>query len=95
MKDTGYPDDIHQYDHDPRSPFYDDKGYESFIETRVEELLADISELMMVEGEDIAEIVFDQWQDGSSDNKKAVLKRLDDYFEKLADDQADKEWGDL
>ena len=94
MKDSGYPDDILNYSDDPRSPFYDDSGYEAFYESRVNELLEDVTELMNVDHDAILEIIFDQWQDGSSDNKKAVLGRLDDYFESLAENQADLEWSE-
>ena len=37
MGDPGYPDDIRQYDRDPRSPFYDDPTETpAFEETRTE-----------------------------------------------------------
>ena len=91
---SNYPDDIHQYDSDPRSPFYDDKGYEAFYESRVAELLKDVTEIMNIDHDAILEIVFDQWQDGSSDNRKLVLIRLDIYFEGLAEIQADLEWSE-
>ena len=95
MNDSGYPDDIRQYDSDPRSPFYDDKGYEAFYESRVAELLEDITEIMNIDHDAILEIVFDQWQDGSSYNKKEVLNRLGTYFNNLAENQANKEWSEL
>ena len=94
MKDTGYPDDIRQYDNDPRSPFYDDRGYESFIESRVNELLDDVSELTNIKHDILLEIIFDQWGDGSAENKTKMLNRLDTYFNSLAENQADKEWGE-
>ena len=91
MKDPGYPDDIHQYDDDPRSPFYDDRGYESFFESRVNELLDDITELTDVGYDAIVEIIFDKYQ---PTNKIEMLDRLDTYFNDLAEKQADKEWGE-
>ena len=92
MSDPGYPDDIRQYDHDPRSPFYDDKGYELFFESRVDELLKDVTELTDVDHDAITEIIFDQWKDGKPANKTAMLNMLDKYFNGLAEKQADKEW---
>ena len=93
MKDSGYPDDIRQYDNDPRSPFYDDKGYEAFFESRVDELLEDITELT-IDHDAILEIIFDQWQDGSAKNRQEVTNRLATYFCSLAVNQADKEWSE-
>ena len=89
---SNYPDDIRQYDHDPRSPFYDDDGYELFTESRVEELLKDITELDNIDHDAILEIVFDQWQDGSKENRQEVTNRLATYFGSLAENLADKEW---
>ena len=94
MRDTNFPDDIRQYDNDPRSPFYDDRGYELFFDSRVEELLKDITELTDVDHDAITEIIFDQWLDGSAANKTEMLNRLDTYFNSLAEKQADKEWGE-
>ena len=37
MRHDNYPDDIRQYDHDPRSPFYDD-SYERCCEAHAEAL---------------------------------------------------------
>ena len=93
MKDTCYPDDIRQYDHDPRSPFYDDGGYEAFYESRVDELLEDITELT-IDHDAVLEIVFDQWLDGSAKNRQEVTNRLATYFGSLAENQADSEWGE-
>ena len=93
MSDPGYPDGIHSSDSDPRSPFYDDGGYELFFESRVDELLEDVTELNINHGA-VLEIVFDQWQDGSAGNKTALIIRLDAYFKDLAEKQADKEWSE-
>ena len=37
---SNYPDDIRQYDHDPRSPFYDDRN-ERYIESLSHEIATD------------------------------------------------------
>ena len=89
---SNYPDDIRQYDHDPRSPFYDDGGYELFIESRVDELMEDITELDNIDNDAIAEIIIDKWQEGSAKNKCELLNSLDTYFNNLAEKQAEKEW---
>ena len=44
MRNDNYPDDIREYDDDPRSPFYDsraDDAKEDWINNKIEELLAD------------------------------------------------------
>ena len=94
MSDSGYPDDIHQYDNDPRSPFYDDRGYELFFESRKQELIDDVSELGDVEVEDIGEIVMDSWGSGKAGDKAGLLTALDNYFSDLAEKQTNKEWSD-
>ena len=94
MRDTHFPDDIRQYDNDPRSPFYNDGGKEVFIETRSAELLSDVTELDMVENSDIGEIVMDSWGNGKAGDKASMLSALDKYFEKLAETQTESEWCD-
>ena len=39
-----YPDDIRSYDHDPRSPFYDDGGLEDAEESLFEEIRTSLVE---------------------------------------------------
>lgn len=92
MSDSGYPDDIRQYDNDPRSPFYDDSKHEAFVDSRKSELLDDVSELGDVEVEAIGEIVMDSWGNGKAGDKAGLLNALDKYFDNLADKQAEKEW---
>ena len=36
--DPGYPDDIRQYDHDPRSPFYNDPTETAEFEAKQREM---------------------------------------------------------
>lgn len=85
----GYPDDIANYDNDPRSPFYDDKGYSDFVDERVAELMEDVSEIDtdLISNEVIAEIVIDGWAD------KSFASELDKVFWLAAEKQAEQEWG--
>ena len=39
MGDPGYPDDIRQYDHDPRSPFYDDPTESAAFESKKDDMI--------------------------------------------------------
>ena len=94
MSDSGYPDDIHQFDNEPRSPFYDDSNHEAFVDSRKQELLDDVSELGGVEVDAIDEIVIDSWGKGKAGDKAGLLTSLDNYFGDLADKQAEKEWGE-
>ncbi len=44
--DPGYPDDIRQYDNDPRSPFYDSRAEEALEDELWERMPAKIAESM-------------------------------------------------
>lgn len=83
-----YPDNIRQYDHDPRSPFYDDSKHEEFIEHREKQLMDDVLQLNNVDIEHISEIIMEEW---NFDNVE-MLDTLDDYFRSLAEKQAESEW---
>ncbi len=89
MKDTGYPDDIRQYDSDPRSPFFDDKGEEVWHENRVNELMENPGELNRAQNSVIVSISIDAYNET---DPQAVFSALTKYFEKLANAQADEEW---
>ena len=39
MGDPGYPDDIRQYDRDPRSPFYDDPTESAAFESKKDDII--------------------------------------------------------
>ena len=39
MGDPGYPDDIRQYDHDPRSPFYDEPTESAAFEDKKDDMI--------------------------------------------------------
>lgn len=85
---SNYPDDIRKYDNDPRSPFFDDGGYDVWVDDRMGELLEDMSELDDIEEDVIAEIVLDEY----SKKENNVKQALDNYFEELAEAQANREW---
>jgi len=40
---SNYPDDIRDFDHDPRSPFYDDGGFEDACSVKHSEIEEDIA----------------------------------------------------
>ncbi len=90
MKGSGYPDDIHQYDSDPRSPFYDDGGKEDWIDNRRAELLDDPSELP-VDLELIGESIFDLYE-CKGYTKDMLHIWVVGYIEELADKQAAIDW---
>ncbi len=57
-----YPDDIHAYDNDPRSPFFDDGGYEEVVESAFEDIESALVEDKDFDGIDRQDID-DQWDD--------------------------------
>jgi len=49
MSDPNYPDDIRQYDHDPRSPFYNDPTESVAFENQKQEMLEKRMEKLVCE----------------------------------------------
>ena len=83
---SNYPDDIHQYDNDPRSPFYDDKGYEAAFEEKYREFInnpSDIEVDLDLVGESIMDIFCSKDYDWTKDLHDWVC----DYLAKCADKQ--------
>ena len=87
MSDSGYPEDIHQYDNDPRSPFYDDKGYEAAWESKYNEFL-DNPDDIEVDLELIGEAMMSIYCSKDYDRTKDLHDWLYDYLAKCADKQA-------
>ncbi len=87
------PEDTRQYDHDPRSPYYDDGGQEAWCEQRYDELLKDISEIDCLDLEKLGELVVDFWHtEGIRRSRHQLLDALGNYIEQQANAQTDKDW---
>jgi hypothetical protein len=71
-----YPDDIRQYDNDPRSPFYDSR-FDDYVEDELQERLPTITADRMEEcyyGEDCMEDI--DWEDEGFKQFMEVLARI-------------------
>ncbi len=92
------PEDIRNFDQDPRSPYYDDGGQEAWCDQRYDELLKDVSEIDCLDPDVVSEIVVSYWDDKSEDgvdDKKILLAKLGEYIERSAVQQSDKDWENL
>ena len=87
---SNYPDDIHQYDNDPRSPFYDDGGYENFVEEKTNEYNDDCSGCSTIDDVVIVEIVWDEYPKFEN-----LTKRLSEYIETKIQAQVLIDWENL
>ena len=86
---SNYPDDIHQYDNDPRSPFYDDGGYEVALDEKIKEFLENPDDIE-VDLEKVGEAAIDFF---CSKEHTAVDFEiwLDSYIRECAQTQAEKD----
>jgi len=94
LGESNYPDDMSQYDSDPRSPNYDDGGWESWSEQRFSELAADISEIKkrdLIE-ENIVDIIVDQWEIGNEKSQMHIVNYISQMIEKEIESQIETEW---
>jgi len=83
-----------QYDSDPRSPNYDDGGWESWSEQRFSELGSDISEIKkrdLIE-ENIVDIIVDQWEIGDEKSQMHIVNYISQMIEKEIESQIETEW---
>lgn len=94
FNESNYPDDMSQYDNDPRSPNYDDGGYDDWADSRVAEFKSDISELNEEAAikEVMVEQILDGWQIGNQEAQHAVINNIDGYIDQVAGERLEYEW---
>lgn len=73
-RDPGYPDDIRQYDNDPRSPFYN--GPERRPDHELEE-----EELAGIRHEEVADYLFECQTEGNLEKQLVAAFESDDAIE--------------
>lgn len=80
-----YPYNIRGYDTNPRSPFYDDGGYDLFIDSRISDLMDDTSKISpdYFDEEEIAEL---------SASAALAATLIGEIFSVAASRQAEDEW---
>ncbi len=84
-----YPDNIRQFDNDPRSPFYDDGGEELWVERRADELEKNIGELNEAFLEDTGEAMPDFLIEGG---EQLLFETIHNLIVKASLKQAQYEW---
>ena len=85
---SNYPDDIRQYDHDSRSPFYDDGGHEKYTEERANYLIENPDEIYLLNNEELGEILLGHYKSDEYVANTTLHKAMYDYIEKMAIEQA-------
>ena len=92
MNDSGYPDDIHRFDNDPRSPLYDDGGEENWKEERFNYLRKNPDCLDHLDYETLGEIVFNVFEIGDTYLPSDLHASVEGYIEDLIEKQIDNDW---
>jgi len=87
MMSDNYPPDIRQYDNDSRSPFYNDGGYDAFVEEKTNEYNDDCSGCVTIDDVTINEIVWDEYPKFEN-----LAKRLSEYIETKIQEQVSLDW---
>ena len=93
---SNYPEDIRQYDNDPRSPFYDDRGTEWLMEERYIELIKELE--MNIEREaqyladalDDGEISIDEYEDQMYELEAAYREAAQEAAQEAYDREMDR-----
>ncbi len=89
---SNYPDDMHDHDHDPRSPYYDDGGREAAEETRYIEILEDVvNELDEIDTEALGMIVLEFYNAKHCLNHSIMVDKITSFLENEANEQSGRD----
>ncbi len=91
------PDDMRQYDNDPRSPYYDDGGEEAWTETRYMKLIGmdGLADIECIDFETLGEIVAEFYNTPHCENRSIMVRKIETYVEAMACIQCEKDYEDM